>query len=76
MMILLTAIIIFVLILRWQIVHVHGTHQERPWFDQYKNGDIIWYKGSRATVIDKKIVDMVIRRHMTGLIPWVKRGKT
>jgi len=72
-MILATAFVIFVLLVRWQIVHIHGTYRERPWFDQYKNGDTLWYRGCRATVIDRKTVDMVIRRHLVGLLPWVSR---
>jgi hypothetical protein len=72
-MIILALILALVLYSRWAIVHVHGNYNERPWFDQYENGDIIWYKGCRATVIDRKTVDMVIRRHLVGLLPWVKR---
>jgi hypothetical protein len=73
-MIILALILALVLYSRWAIVHVHGNYNERPWFDQYENGDIIAYKGGRATVIDKKTVDMVIRRHLVDLMPWTKRG--
>jgi hypothetical protein len=60
--------IALVVVLRWQIVHVHAHKRDRAWFDQYAEGDTLTYRGCRATVIYKGAHDMVIRRHLIGLV--------
>lgn len=70
-MILLAAAVAFYLITNWQVVHLHDI-RPNPWFKDYKNGDIIYWHGFKATVIDKKTVDMVVSRHLVGLLPWYR----
>ena len=74
-MILLASLIIFIVIARWQVIHLHDARDyHNPWFKDYKNGDLIYWRGLPATVIDKKTVDMVIKRHLVGLLPlWPRR---
>jgi hypothetical protein len=65
-MILLAALIAFVMIVRWQVVHLHTTYAD-CYNAHFKNGDIVYHLGVKATVIDCKTCDMQIRRHISGL---------
>ena len=51
---------------------VAGPAYPQPWrvyvLRAVKYGDIITWNGYRATVIDPKTTDMVIKRHLIGLI--------
>lgn len=72
----LATLIIFILIARWQVVHLHdGYYKARPWFEQYHVGDTIYWRGCKATVIDRKTCDIVIRRHIVGLLPFWPRKR-
>jgi hypothetical protein len=65
-MILLAAIIAFIMLSRWQTVHLHTTYAH-PYIGIFHNGQVVYHLGCKATVIDVKTVDMVIRRHLSGL---------
>jgi hypothetical protein len=65
-MILLTALIALVMYERWAIVHLYTTYADY-YNAHFKNGDIVYHLGVRATVIDCKTVDLVIRWHISGL---------
>jgi hypothetical protein len=65
-MIMLAAIIILVMYERWAIRHLHTTYA-RPYIGVFRVGQIVYHLGVKATVIDCKTVDMVIRRHLVGL---------
>lgn len=66
-MIILAVLIVFFMYQRWSIVHLH-TSGDRQYVNIFKNGDIVYDLGVKSTVIDCKTVDMVIRRHLSGLI--------
>lgn len=66
-MIILTVIICWVMLIRWQVRHIHN-RGEFMFYEHFRNGDIIRWNGYRATVIDVKTTDMVIRRHLIGLV--------
>jgi len=65
-MILLACLIALVMYERWAIRHLHTTYAD-CYNKRFKNGDIVFHLGARATVIDVKTCDMVIRRHISAL---------
>ena len=66
-MIILTAMISWVLLIKWQVRHIHN-RGEFMFYDRYHYGQVITWNGYRATCIDVKTTDMVIRRHLAGLV--------
>jgi hypothetical protein len=70
-LIILTILICWLMLMRWQMRHIHNN---RGWsyLDHYRYGDCITWRRYTATVIDVKQYDMVIMRHLIGLT-W--RGK-
>ena len=62
-MITLTFLICWVMLIRWQVRHLHFQN-----FLDYKYGERIIWRGYHATVIDVKATDMVIRRDLIGLV--------
>lgn len=65
-MILLSACIIFIMLARWQTVHIHTTYA-RPYIGVFHVGQVVYHLGVRATVIDVKTTDMVLVRDISGL---------
>ena len=66
-MIILTILICWIMLLKWQVRHIHN-RGEFMYNALYKYGDVITWNGYLATVIDPKTTDMVIKRHLIGLI--------
>ena len=66
-MIILTALIAWVLLIKWQVRHMHN-RGEFMFHERYRQGDVITWNGYRATCIDVKTTYMVIRRHLAGLV--------
>jgi hypothetical protein len=67
--VILTILICGLFLVRWQVIHVHTTYERGPIFcTLYKYGDLVYYLGCPATVIDVNTTDIVIRRHLIGLI--------
>jgi hypothetical protein len=66
-MILLAFLIALVMYERWAIVHLHTTYAD-CYNAHFKNGDIVYHLGVRATVIDCKTTDIVLRRNLLGLL--------
>jgi hypothetical protein len=66
-LIIITAFICWLMLMRWQIRHIHNN---RGWsyLDHYRYGDRLTWRGYKSTAIDVKQYDMVIRRDLSGLI--------
>ena len=63
-MILLTVIICYLMILKWQVRHVHWV------YGQLEYGDRILHLGRPATVVQRLSDSMVIRRDLSSLFGW------
>lgn len=75
-MILLAIVIIWIMLTKWQIRHLHTVY-ENDYISKYKVGQRVLHHGVWATIIDLKTVDMVIRRDLSGLVlPRIANGIT
>ena len=62
-MIVLTICIAYIILLKWQVVHLH-------WQDcsHYRIGEVIMYRHYPSTIVFMTSTDMLIRRHLAGLV--------
>jgi len=67
-MIILIIVIIWYILLKWSVRHIHTDYTHPTYCSYIKNGDIVYWRGCRCTAIDVKTVDLVLRRHLIGLL--------